>query len=147
MHYQSTHVSGTLTAHCCYRWILLFPFAVTHDLPEEDRTINSYSLVVSETEPTTGYYLPRDKDYIYRVQCNDGESCEFTKILTPGHKNPYLPVTMAIPDGKLGWEVTFILTLTPMIIFTQPNFHLFLPWFYNWRHLKWKKLIIFKNIN
>jgi len=73
---------------------------LTPDLPEEDRKYGS--LVVSENEPTTGYFLPSHKDYIYRVHCPDSGSCQFEKKHTPGYKNPRHPLTMAIPDGYLG---------------------------------------------
>ena len=70
------------------------------DVPEEDYGY-SYSFVTSVTDPTTGYFMPRDKDYMYRVTCATASSCSFEKINT-GYRNPDYPVTMAVqPDSGL----------------------------------------------
>ena len=55
----------------------------------------SYSFVTSVTDPTTGYFMPNNKEYMYRVTCPEATSCLFEKINT-GYKNPNHPVTMAV---------------------------------------------------
>ena len=61
----------------------------------------SYSFVTSDTDPTTGYFMPRDKEYMYKVTCADSTSCTFVKVNT-GYKNPSSPVTMTVqPDSGL----------------------------------------------
>ena len=61
----------------------------------------SYSFVTSDADPTTGYFMPRYKEYMYKVTCADASSCSFEKINT-GYKNPSYPVTMAVqPDSGL----------------------------------------------
>ena len=70
------------------------------DVPEEDYG-ESYSFVTSDTDPTTGYFMPDLKEYMYRVTCADSTSCTFQKVNT-GYKNPMHPVTMTVqPDSDL----------------------------------------------
>merc|ERR1712029_516456 len=70
------------------------------DVPDGDYG-DSYSFVASVTEPTTGYFMPTSKDYMYRVTCADASSCSFEKINT-GYRNPHHPVTMAVqPESRL----------------------------------------------
>jgi len=71
------------------------------DVPYKEEELGfPYSFVTSTTEPTVGYYLPRNKQYIYRVKCEDAQTCSFEKIDT-GYENPYASVTMAIPADAL----------------------------------------------
>ena len=61
----------------------------------------SYSFVTSVTDPTTGYFMPYNKAYMYRVTCADASSCSFEKVNT-GYTNPNAAVTMAVqPDSGL----------------------------------------------
>ncbi len=61
----------------------------------------SNSFVTSVMDPTTGYFMPQNEDYMYRVTCATTSSCSFEKINT-GYRNPYFPVTMAVqPDSGL----------------------------------------------
>ena len=70
------------------------------DVPEGDYG-RSYSFVTSVTDPTTGYFMPHYKEYMYRVTCADASSCSFEKVNT-GYKNPRNPVTMTVqPDSGL----------------------------------------------
>jgi len=66
------------------------------DVPYKEEQGFPYSFVTSTTEPTVGYFLPKEKQYIYRVKCEDAQTCSFEKIDT-GYKNPTGSVTMAIP--------------------------------------------------
>ena len=68
------------------------------DVPEEDYG-ESYSFVTSDTDPTTGYFMPRKKEYMYKVTCADSTSCKFVKVNT-GYKNPWAPVTMSVPPDS-----------------------------------------------
>jgi len=73
------------------------------DVPHQEKEVGSaYSFVTSTTEPTVGYFLPREeRQYIYRVKCEDAQTCSFEKIDT-GYENPfYLSVAMAIPADAL----------------------------------------------
>merc|ERR1719419_293021 len=69
------------------------------DIPEEESS-SAYSFVTSPQEPTVGYLLPVFKRYVYRVKCEDAESCSFEKIDT-GHYNLRNSITMAIPADSL----------------------------------------------
>ena len=73
------------------------------DVPEEDYGY-SYSFVTSVADPTTGYFMPSYKEYMYRVTCATASSCSFEKVNTGSleHWNPSDPVTMAVqPDSGL----------------------------------------------
>ena len=64
---------------------------------------NNYSFVTSDHYVAlyTGYFMPKYKEYMYRVTCANASSCTFEKINT-GYRNPAYPVTMAIqPDSGL----------------------------------------------
>ena len=80
-----------------------FPFSFQLTVPaamdvDEDDYSTSDSFVTSAEDPTTGYFLPPHKHYIYRVTCQDAENCNFEKMVT-GYKNPVAPVTMAVPGS------------------------------------------------
>ena len=68
------------------------------DVPEGDDGW-SYSFVTSDTDPTTGYFMPVDKEHMYKVTCADSTSCTFVKVNT-GYKFPELSVTMSIPPDS-----------------------------------------------
>jgi len=72
------------------------------DLPEGEHG-RSYSFVTSDTDPTTGYFMPHFKDYVYRVTCADSTSCAFVKVnIGQPWFTPRDPVTMTIqPDSGL----------------------------------------------
>ena len=77
------------------------------DVPEGDEGW-SYSFVTSDTDPTTGYFMPIYKAYMYRVKCADSTSCSFVKVNT-GYKNPHSPVTMTVqPDSGLKCPGTWV---------------------------------------
>jgi len=75
---------------------------------ENNETGYLYSFVTSTTEPTVGYFLPEYRQYIYRVKCEDAQTCSFEKIDIHGIWWQYPPYTwqpdsvaMAIPADAL----------------------------------------------
>jgi len=72
----------------------------THmDPPEGEGDGMSYSFVSSDSDPTTGYLMPVNKDFMWRVKCADASTCSFEKINT-GITNLNRDVTMAIPANS-----------------------------------------------
>jgi len=70
------------------------------DVPKEDRG-DSYSFVTSDTDPTTGYFMPKYKEYMYQVTCVNASACKFVKINNE-FEIPHQPVTMVIqPESGL----------------------------------------------
>merc|ERR1712110_548123 len=68
---------------------------VSMDVPSIDKG-SAFSFVTSSDDPSTGYLLPvQERTYVYKVQCQNAQTCNFDKIET-GYTNPFAPVTMAI---------------------------------------------------
>jgi len=68
---------------------------------KEENYGDPYSFVTSTTDPTVGYYLPFLRQYIYRVKCEDAQTCSFEKIDTGNYPNPRGLVAMAVPADAL----------------------------------------------
>ena len=67
------------------------------NIPEADVTTFGPAFVTSTNDPSTGYFLPDNKAYIYRVQCANSNSCKFDKISTGGYEKPDGSSVMIIP--------------------------------------------------
>ena len=63
------------------------------DVPGDD-VGECFSFVTSTEDPKTGYFMPINKAYVYKVTCENSHNCVFTKILT-NYINPNCPVAMA----------------------------------------------------
>ena len=66
------------------------------DIPSED--IAHVNAFVTSTDPAIGYYLPSEKPYIYKVQCEDSQSCNFEKIWT-GYEKPEDSLALLVDAG------------------------------------------------
>ena len=81
---------------------LNFVVSADMDVPHQEKEVGSaYSFVTSTTEPTVGYFLPREeRQYIYRVKCEDAQTCSFEKIDT-GYEIPSgLGILSRLETGK-----------------------------------------------
>ena len=67
------------------------------NIPLLDALSRSHAFVTSTNDPSTGYFLPDNKAYIYRVQCANSNSCKFDKISTGGYEKPDGSSVMIIP--------------------------------------------------
>ena len=72
------------------------------DVPYKEEELGfPYSFVTSTTDPTVGYYLPDLRQYIYRVKCEDAQTCSFEKIDTGNYPNPRgLGILSKLETGK-----------------------------------------------
>ena len=56
-----------------------------------------YSFVTSQ-DPKIGYWIPKDKGYIYKIRCKTFNKCSFEKV-TVGMKLGMRFVAMSVPEN------------------------------------------------